>query len=60
MFFDLYQVRQLTQEWMEEYNVRRPHESLGNLTPYEWKMNLLKNCLVTIIQDATKYGRRSK
>ncbi len=43
MFFDLYQVRQLTQEWMEEYNVRRPHESLGNLTPYEWKMNLLKN-----------------
>lgn len=43
MFFDLYQVRQLTQEWIEEYNTRRPHESLGNLTPYEWKMNLLKN-----------------
>lgn len=43
MFFDLDQVRQLTQEWMDEYNHNRPHESLGNLTPYEWKMNLLKN-----------------
>lgn len=43
LFFDLYQVRQLTQEWMEEYNQKRPHESLGNLTPYEWKMNLIKN-----------------
>lgn len=42
LFFDLYQVRQLTQEWIEEYNYRRPHESLGDLTPYEWKMNLLK------------------
>lgn len=43
LFFDLYQVKQLTQEWMDEYNHKRPHESLGNLTPYEWKMNLLKN-----------------
>ena len=24
--FDLYQVRHLTAEWMEEYNQRRPHE----------------------------------
>ena len=36
LFFDLYQVRQLTQEWMEEYNERRPHEALNNLTPMEW------------------------
>lgn len=43
LFFDLEQVRQLTQEWMQEYNHNRPHESLGNLTPHEWKMNLLKN-----------------
>lgn len=32
MFFDLDQVRQLTQEWMEEYSHSIPHESLGNLT----------------------------
>lgn len=43
LFFDIDQVRQLTQEWIQEYNYKRPHESLGNLTPHECKMNLLKN-----------------
>jgi len=43
LFFELDQVRQLTQEWMEEYNYRRPHEALQNLTPEEWKNELLKN-----------------
>ena len=42
LFFDLDQVRQLTAEWMEEYNLRRPHESLDNLTPDEWKKRLIK------------------
>lgn len=36
LFFDLYQVKQLTEEWMEEYNHRRPHEALSNMTPAEW------------------------
>src|SRR5438309_9667060 len=43
LFFDLYQVKQLTQEWMEEYNERRPHEALNNLTPEEWHYSVLKN-----------------
>ncbi|TXJ23217.1 MAG: transposase, partial [Chitinophagaceae bacterium] len=43
LFFDLDQVRQLTNEWMQEYNQRRPHESLNNRTPEEWKMDQLKN-----------------
>jgi putative transposase len=43
LFFDLYQVKQLTEEWMIEYNERRPHEALNNLTPEEWNRNLLKN-----------------
>jgi putative transposase len=38
LFFELDQVKTLTEEWMDEYNLRRPHESLGNLTPNEWKM----------------------
>ena len=42
MFFDLDQVRQLTAEWIEEYNLRRPHESLGNLTPDEWNKMTIK------------------
>ena len=32
LFFDLEKVRSLTSQWMEEYNNRRPHEALGNLT----------------------------
>ena len=43
LFFDLFQVKQLTQEWIEEYNERRPHEALNNLTPEEWHKNTLKN-----------------
>lgn len=43
LFFDLYQVKQLTEEWMEEYNHRRPHEGLNNLTPQEWKHKVSKN-----------------
>jgi putative transposase len=47
LFFDLDQVRQLTEEWMDEYNNRRPHESLNNLTPNEWKMKQLNPELST-------------
>jgi len=36
VFFELYEVRQLTHTWIEEYNTCRPHESLGNATPREW------------------------
>lgn len=36
VFFDLWEVRQLTNRWIEEYNTCRPHEGLGNATPREW------------------------
>jgi putative transposase len=40
VFMDLEEVRYLTREWIEEYNYRRPHEALNNLTPDEWKRNI--------------------
>ena len=40
MFFDLEQVRILTEQWIEEYNHRRPHEALNNMTPVEFRDNL--------------------
>jgi len=40
VFMDLEEVRCLTREWIEEYNYRRPHEALNNLTPDAWKKNL--------------------
>jgi putative transposase len=43
LFLDLDEVRQLTQEWMEEYNERRPHEGFKNHTPEDWKNMIQKN-----------------
>jgi len=38
LFLELDEVRELTSQWMEEYNTSRPHEALGNLTPSEWPL----------------------
>lgn len=35
-FSNLRQVRLLAEEWMEDYNLRRPHEALGNRPPVEY------------------------
>jgi putative transposase len=35
LFFDLCEVRQLTQQWIREYNYNRPHEGLNGATPAE-------------------------
>jgi len=42
VFDSLDEVRMITQEWLEEYNNNRPHESLQNHTPMEWKNILIK------------------
>lgn len=36
LFDELWQVRQLTEEFIKEYNNHRPHESLNNLTPRDY------------------------
>lgn len=40
LFFSLAEVREHTGVWMDEYNNRRPHEGLGDLTPAELAKNL--------------------
>jgi len=37
IFEDLYQFREITEEWLEDYNHHRPHESLNNLPPLKYQ-----------------------
>jgi len=36
VFKRISEVRNTTENWIDEYNEQRPHESLGNLTPREY------------------------
>ena len=36
VFRTLAEVREITENWINEYNEERPHDSLGDLTPYEF------------------------
>ena len=37
IFRTLHDVRELTEAWMTDYNECRPHESLDNMTPMEYR-----------------------
>jgi putative transposase len=36
LFSSLQEVRDITEEWVDEYNTIRPHEALGNLSPVQY------------------------
>lgn len=36
LFTTLQEVQAISQDWLEEYNAIRPHETLGNLPPYQY------------------------
>ena len=38
LFRTLNEVREITERWLREYNRERPHESLNNLTPEEYRL----------------------
>lgn len=43
VFNDLMEVREQTEIWMEDYNTKRPHSSLGNLPPKQFaNIDMLK------------------
>lgn len=39
VFSRLSEVRNITEDWLIEYNEERPHESLGNMTPTEYLLS---------------------
>lgn len=43
LFRTLNEAREITERWMNEYNSERPHESLNNLTPYEFRLMVEKS-----------------
>lgn len=38
LFRILNEAREITERWLAEYNSERPHESLNNLTPEEYRL----------------------
>lgn len=42
LFSSLREVRDITEEWMEGYNTTRPHEALGNLSPFQYAIQHAK------------------
>jgi putative transposase len=40
LFEDLDQVREITWQWMREYNEERPHDALGNVPPASYRLAL--------------------
>jgi len=40
LFRSLEEVRTITQDWIKQYNTERPHQSLGLLTPVEYRLKI--------------------
>src|ERR1700730_8482381 len=47
LFYSLQEVRQMANEWQEDYNCSRPHESLGFVPPVEYKKSVSLELLKT-------------
>lgn len=39
LFSSIEEVREITEQWLEEYNAVRPHAALGDVPPYQYAPN---------------------
>jgi len=39
LFSSIEEVREITEQWLEEYNAVRPHAALGGVPPYQYAPN---------------------
>ena len=53
-FLSLAHARRITEEWRVDYNRNRPHTSLGNLTPLEYR-RLLEDTQIKLPEPAGLY-----
>lgn len=51
IFEDIDQIREITQEWIKDYNYKRPHDSLGGLSPMMWKYGQKHNANINAVPD---------
>ena len=51
LFYELNQVRDLTQKWLHEYNNIRPHKSLGYKTPTTFVQERRKASFPSLVMD---------
>jgi putative transposase len=51
---NLAEVRQITEQWVEEYNAIRPHDSLNGMPPYQYAaVNDRRRKLMTWMRRST-------